>query len=149
MSTLVYESWSGCQAAGNSALADEPASVPVIDALSRLVSELENEPSLVQPDQLRWRFEALDRLDAFVPYVPAEAFSVESGLYRRARAVCARLEAANCELYEGVRSEIRFVIRAQDGIRDFGPQRRHGPTHNTGRRGFLHRARPAGRLQRR
>jgi hypothetical protein len=136
MSTLVYESWSGCQAAGNSALADEPASLPVIDALSRLVSELENEPSLVQPDQLRWRFEALDRLDAFVPYVPAEAFSVESGLYRRARAVCARLEAANCELYEGVRSEIRSGSRPDSLLQRVLPsldmERASGPARGLG-----------------
>jgi len=132
MSTLVNESWSGCQAAGNSALADEQRSVPVIDALSRLVSELENEPSLVQPDQLRRRFEALDLLDAFFSYVPEVASSVESRLYRRARAACARLEAANCEFYEAVRTEIRRGSRSdsllQCGFPSLGIERESGPS---------------------
>jgi hypothetical protein len=79
------------------------------DALQRLVAQLENEPSLVEPNQLRPRLEALDRLDAYFPYIQ-EAFGVESvepGLYRRARAICAKLEAVNGGLYEDIRREIQ------------------------------------------
>ena len=110
-------------------MADDPGSLPVIDALSRLVSELENEPSPVQPDQLRRRFEALDLLDAFFSYVPVE--SIESRFYRRARAVWATLEPANSEFYEAVRGEIRrgsrpdsllqWIIPSQDIERVSGP----------------------------
>ena len=48
------------------------------DALQRLVVQLDNAPSLVEPNQLRERLEALDRLDAYFPYIPQGAFGVES-----------------------------------------------------------------------
>jgi Histone methylation protein DOT1 len=87
----------------------------LIDAFERLVWQLENEPLLLEPNQLRQRLEALDRLDvyfpdAYLPDTPQPAFaaeSVEPGLYRRAKAICARLEAVNCELYEAIRGEIQ------------------------------------------
>jgi hypothetical protein len=87
----------------------------LIDAFERLLRQLEDEPLLLEPDQLRRRLEALDRLDAYFPdgYFPDAsqqvfgAESIEPGLYRRARAICARLEAVNCELYEGIRGEIQ------------------------------------------
>ena len=90
------------------------------DALQRLVVQLENEPSLVEPNQLRQRLEALDRLDAYFPYTPQAAFgaeSIEPGLYRRARAICARLEAVNCELYEVIRCEIQRGSRPDTLLR--------------------------------
>lgn len=80
------------------------------DALQRLVVQLDNEPSLFEPNQLRQRLEALDHLDAYFPYLPQAAFgaeSIEAGLYRQARAICARLEAVNCQLYEAIRCEIQ------------------------------------------
>jgi hypothetical protein len=97
----------------------------LIDAFERLVWQLENEPLLFEPNQLRRRLEALDRLDAYFPdayfpdayvpdaYVPDTpqpvfgAQSIELGLYRRARAIGARLEAVNGELYEAIRGEIQ------------------------------------------
>ena len=79
------------------------------DAPRRLVSQLENEPSLVEPGQLRRRLEALDQLDACFPYASegAPGAEIKPGLYLRARTICAKLEAANCELYESIRSDIR------------------------------------------
>ena len=94
----------------------------MMDALERLVRQVEEEPSLLEPDRLRERLEALDRLDAYlaflpdvpdapdVPDVPEAVLGVESKdaeLSLRARAVCARLEAANGELYEAIRGEIQ------------------------------------------
>jgi len=83
----------------------------LIDVLRRLVEQLEDEFSLVEPNQLRQRLEALDRLEAYFPYgnakAPITADSIEQELYRRASAVCARLEAANCELYGSIRGEIQ------------------------------------------
>ncbi|MBB5342479.1 hypothetical protein [Tunturibacter empetritectus] len=85
----------------------------MIDAIERVVRELEEDRSLLEPDRLRERLEALDRLDAYLPFlsdVPQAVLGVESndaGVYLRARAVCARLEAANGELYEAIRGEIR------------------------------------------
>jgi hypothetical protein len=68
------------------------------DALHRLVLQLDHEHSLAEPNQFRQRLEALDRLDAFFPHNPQVTFgaeSIEPGLYRRARAICSRLEAVN------------------------------------------------------
>jgi Histone methylation protein DOT1 len=90
------------------------------DALQRLVLQLENDPSLVEPNQLRQRLEALDRLDAYFPHIPQAAFGTESsegGLYRRASAICARLEAVNCEFYQAIRSEIKRGSRPDSLLR--------------------------------
>jgi Methyltransferase domain len=86
------------------------------DAFERLVEQFdENEALLLEPSQLRQRMEALDHLDshfpdAHFPNAPqpiSSAASNTADLYRRARAIYARLEAVNCELYEGIRGEIQ------------------------------------------
>ncbi len=80
------------------------------DALRRLVAQLDNDPSLVEPNKLRQRLEALDQLDAHFPNAAEAACaadSIEPELYRHARGICARLEAANRELYESIRGEIQ------------------------------------------
>ena len=91
----------------------------MIDALERLVEQFDdNEALLVDPSQLRQRVEALDLLDshfsdahfsdASFPDTPQPIFDAASKeLYRRARAIYARLEAVNRELYEGIRGEIQ------------------------------------------
>jgi hypothetical protein len=91
-----------------------------MDASERLVWQLENEPLLLEPNQLRRRLEALDRLDAYFPDIPQPVFGAESAaaeLYRRARAVCARLEAVNYELYEAIRCEIQRGERPETLLR--------------------------------
>jgi histone methylation protein DOT1 len=90
------------------------------DALKRLVEQLENEPSLVEPNRLRQRLEALDRLDAYFPYAaqaPFVADSIEPELYRQAEAIRAKLEAANCKLYESIRREIQLESRPDTMLR--------------------------------
>jgi Methyltransferase domain len=90
------------------------------DALELLVMQLESESSLVEPNQLRQRMEALDRLEAYFPYVPQTEFgteSVEPGFYPRARAISARLEAVNRELYEAIRCEIQRGTRPETLLR--------------------------------
>jgi len=82
----------------------------LIDALQRLVWQLDNDPSLFEPDQLRRRLEALDLLDAYFPDTRQAMPGVEpdhTELYRRARDICARLEAVNSKLYQSIRSEIQ------------------------------------------
>jgi hypothetical protein len=88
----------------------------LIDAFERLVEQFdENEALLLEPSQLRRRLEALDLLDAHFPdaHFPvaseprSAAASDTAQLYRRARAIYARLEAVNCELYEGICGEIQ------------------------------------------
>ena len=81
-----------------------------------LVERFENEPWLIEPNQLRQRLAALDRLDAYLPDIPQPA-GVEAELHRRARAICARLEAANIELYEAIRCEIRRGSRPDTLLR--------------------------------
>jgi hypothetical protein len=67
-----------------------------------LVGELEQDRSLDEPDGLRHRVEALDRLEV---YLLDESIGAES--YARARALYTRLEAANLELYQAIRREIQ------------------------------------------
>jgi Histone methylation protein DOT1 len=88
-------------------LLDEWSLQQLIDALQHLVEQFENRPSLIEPNQLRQRLEALDQLDAYFPPTPQTVVDAEAELYRRARAISARLEAVNCELYEAIRCEIR------------------------------------------
>jgi hypothetical protein len=68
---------------------------------------LESDSSLLQPDRLRERIEALDRLDESFPDVLQSGHLVEGELYPRVRALCARLEALNRNLFEAIRSQIR------------------------------------------
>jgi len=88
-----------------------------MDALRHLVEQFDREQSLFEPDQLPQRLEALDRLDAYFPYTPQPVAGVEAGLYRRARELCTRLEAANRELYEAIRGEIRRESRSDTLLR--------------------------------
>jgi hypothetical protein len=73
------------------------------DARYELVETLERDLSLVEPDRLRQRVEALDRLEACFPEMPDD----DGELSRRANAVRMRLEAANRELWQAMRREIR------------------------------------------
>ncbi|RZU39714.1 histone methylation protein DOT1 [Edaphobacter modestus] len=82
----------------------------VTDVLERLVGQFDSNPLLAEPNQLRQRLEALDRIDAYLPYTPQAVLAAESidpELYRRARTICDRFEALNCELYEAIRCEIQ------------------------------------------
>jgi hypothetical protein len=109
------------------------------DALYRLVLQLDNEHSLVEPNQFRQRLEALDRLDAFFPHNPQATFgaeSIEPGLYRRARAICARLETVNCKFYEAIRCEIQSGSRPDTLLQLIHPsvdiQEVRGPANGIG-----------------
>lgn len=72
------------------------------------LSVLETDPSLFRPDQLRERLIALDDLDAAFGGFDCEdsASFTDVRLHQRAKALRIRLEAANSELYESVRSDI-------------------------------------------
>ncbi|HEY6374042.1 MAG TPA: methyltransferase domain-containing protein [Edaphobacter sp.] len=79
-------------------------------ALQSLIGELEQDCSLKQPDHLRHRIEALDRLDA---YLLDEQFDGQSPnhtiaeIYPRAKALYTKLELVNFELYQAIRYEIQ------------------------------------------
>lgn len=87
------------------------SSIPqLINPLQRLVAQLENDPLLLEPNQLRRRLEALDRMDAYFPDIAQSAFGTEStdaDLCRQAKAICARFEAVNSGLYEAIRRDIQ------------------------------------------
>jgi hypothetical protein len=79
-------------------------------ALENLIEELEQDRSLDELSCLRERIDALDRLDAYhldeeLPSAATE--SIETETYRRARAICAKLEACNFQLYQTIREEIQ------------------------------------------
>ena len=92
------------------------------DGLERLVRHLEEQPSLLEPDRLRERLEALDRLDAHLAFLPDVSEGVAGAGWKdaeislRGKAVCARLEAANGELYGAIRGEIQSG-RGSDALR--------------------------------
>lgn len=93
-------------------------------ALRSLVEELEQDRSLHEPDRLCRRVEALERLEAYLlddvklddvklgdgqlPALGAQSIDTgDAGIYHRARALYAQLEAANFDLYRANRREIQ------------------------------------------
>ena len=80
----------------------------MMKALQKLIEELEGDASLHEPNKLRQRIEALDRLDAFNLEVSAlVADSTEAATYHCAKALQAQLEARNLEVYEAIRRDIQ------------------------------------------
>lgn len=75
-----------------------------MNVLQMLIEELEQDRSLDEPDRLRERIEALDRLET---YFPDRQGADETYLCRRARTVQARLEVLNRKLCQTVRREIQ------------------------------------------
>ena len=84
------------------------------NALCELVGDLERNTSLYEPDRLRERIEALDQFDVFnLEMIPAGTDSTVAAVYRRARAIQARLEAANFKVYEAIRRDLTLGRGAQ------------------------------------
>jgi hypothetical protein len=80
----------------------------MMKALQKLIEELEGDVSLHEPNKLRQRIEALDRLDAFnLEASPLVADSTRAATYHSAKALQAKLEAANLEVYESIRRDIQ------------------------------------------
>jgi hypothetical protein len=80
----------------------------MMQPLQKLIQELEGDASLREPNKLRQRIEALDRLDAFnFEASPLVADSTGAAAYHRAKALQAKLEAANLEVYEAIRRDIQ------------------------------------------
>jgi Histone methylation protein DOT1 len=78
--------------------------------LQSLIEKLEQDGALSQPDRLRQRLDALDRLDACLldeQLATVGVPSIETDIYPRARALCDRLEVANFELYQSIRCQIQ------------------------------------------
>ncbi len=80
-------------------------------ALQDIISELEQDRSLSEPDRLRERSEVLDSLETWrhgsLPHdVHAEA-AVEAGLRHRIEALCAALESIDGQLCRSIRQDIR------------------------------------------
>ncbi|HEX4809554.1 MAG TPA: class I SAM-dependent methyltransferase [Bryobacteraceae bacterium] len=77
-------------------------------ALQKFIEELEGDASLYEPNKLRQRIEALDRLDAFnLEVSPLVGDSTGAAGYHCAKALQAKLEAANLEVYEAIRRDIQ------------------------------------------
>jgi hypothetical protein len=71
--------------------------------LPMLLDQLEDHPSLAQPDRLHERLEALDALERCL----ALAGTIEASLVSRAEGLVAKLEAINAALYQSIRDDIR------------------------------------------
>lgn len=76
--------------------------------LQDFVCGLECDPCLFQAERLRERLIALDRLDAEFGGFDSDGFATRtnSRIHGRAKTLRIRLEAANAELYQSVRSEM-------------------------------------------
>ncbi len=75
----------------------------MMTALQRLIEELEGDASLHEPNKLRQRIEALDRLDAFNLEVSPLVAATAAATYHCAKALQAKLEAANLEEFCGLK----------------------------------------------
>jgi hypothetical protein len=73
------------------------------NSLGSLVEELERERSLDEPRDLRRRVDALDELEGYL----LDGQSMGTAFQQRAKAIYARLEAANFKLYETIRRDIQ------------------------------------------
>ena len=83
----------------------------MLDDLHTLIAELERDGGLEDPARLRERIEALDQLEGWVLDSPGQAggdaAEIRARLYGQARAMYARLEALNGELYAAIRRDIQ------------------------------------------
>jgi len=78
--------------------------------LQSLIEELEQDRSLDEPERLRERIEAVDRLDIYLPdgLSPVlDSNSAEAQFHLRARSLYTQFETANFELYQTIRGEIQ------------------------------------------
>jgi hypothetical protein len=87
----------------------------MMTVLDTLISELEQDGLLDQADRLRQRLDALDRLETYLLHGRHQTDDIDSidrpQLHDRARAISAKLEAANGKLYEAIRCEIQQGVR--------------------------------------
>lgn len=82
----------------------------MIAPLQSLLAELERDPSWQAPARLRERAEALDRIERamlYLPTVAAGSIDPDQVLLDRARALQARLEAIDQEVYRDLREDLR------------------------------------------
>ncbi len=110
----------GIEAAENAALLSKWRFNRLDDQLQRAVEELDKERSLLEPERLRERMEALDRLDAYFPDGGEAGFGAGANgaeLSRRARKIRDRLEAVNREVYDAIRGEIQRGERPESLMR--------------------------------
>jgi hypothetical protein len=89
-----------------------------LERLIRLALEIEDETSLNEPSHLRQRIELLDRLEAYLFQSSLPALNIsrhEPAICARAKAIQAKLEAVNFEVYAAIRREIR-CDRGRSGL---------------------------------
>jgi hypothetical protein len=80
-----------------------------------IISDLEHDRSLREPDRLRERSEALDRLENWrLCGLPSHLEpAVEAGLRDRIEALCADLESIDGQLYQSIRLDIQHGVGAR------------------------------------
>lgn len=119
MSTVFSSCFTAAREENVSLLAFEAGTHPATDvryssastgALSRLVAHLENDALLVEPQRVRERLNALDRLDGYLPstlQTSGGAVPSVPELFLRALAIRSRLDSINTEFYEEIRGQIQ------------------------------------------
>jgi len=104
----------------------------MVRGLQELLDELERDRSLNEPERLRDRIEALDRLDSYLAEEESpnvEELSVDAGGSFRAQNFYAHFEAANLALYQAIRTR----IQNGDGIGSLQRWLPNGAMQSTGR----------------
>jgi hypothetical protein len=76
-------------------------------ALDKLIAQLEADPSLFDPDQLRKRFDALDALDAYFGIWDTNASPDRTHILARTNSIRTKLESANAAIYNSIRHQIQ------------------------------------------
>src|SRR5579859_643444 len=81
-----------------------------VSELDQFLSRLESDSSLVAPNQLRRRLDALDLLESRLPSEGLEHDStdpIHAALQSRATQIRERLEEANAQLFQSIRFQIK------------------------------------------
>jgi len=105
------------------------------DALSRLVAHLENDASLVEPQRVRERLNALDRLDGYLPgnlQASGGTAPIAPELLLRALAVRSRLDWINTAFYEEIRRQIQLRLGPCSLLRSLIEEDLSAPCHGLG-----------------
>jgi Histone methylation protein DOT1 len=89
----------------------------MMETLQALIMEVEQNASLERPRLLRERTHAMDRLEDHLVHAPSHDDTADTSpqaqLYRRARALHARLEEANRRLCQAIRDDIQRGLGAK------------------------------------
>ena len=114
---------------------DEGYSLASTDALSSFVALLSNDASRVEPERVRERLNALDRLDAYLPSNPQAhggGVPIVPELFLRALGIRSRLDSINTDFYDEIRRQIQRGLRPCFALQSLIKEDLNAPCHGLG-----------------